>query len=166
MSRPGAVALSPEEAQRLARVDALCSAGGDPVPPLVAMLDDTSWAVRRGVVSALASLGDAGVGPLCEVLRTHRDDEARIAAAVDALAASTGGTADERVAELVYDPNPAVISDAAQILGRRRASASIALTATLSSGWRDSSTRSGTAPLARRRPRICAASEMTAGLGS
>jgi HEAT repeat protein len=132
MTRPSGVALTAEESQRLARIDALVSGGSDPGPALIAMLTDPSWAVRRGVVSALASLGDAVVPSLCETLRTRRDDEARIAATVDALAASTGPATDERVAELAFDPNPAVISDCAQILGRRRAAGQVPLLVELS----------------------------------
>src|SRR6185312_14179324 len=90
------------------------------VEPLIAMLTDPSWTVRRAVVAALASLGDAAVGPLCVALQTTRDSEARIAAAVDALVASIGH-ADEAVARMSSDSNPAVAADAAQILGRRRA---------------------------------------------
>ena len=118
MKQPRAQTLTAEEETRIARVDARAAAGE--VEPLIAMLTDPSWTVRRAVVAALASLGDAAVGPLCVALQTTRDSEARIAAAVDALVASIGH-ADEAVARMSSDSNPAVAADAAQILGRRRA---------------------------------------------
>ena len=132
MTTSSSVALTAEEARRLERIDALVGGAEDPVPALVAMLTDPSWAVRRGVVSALASLGDGAARALCEVLRTRRDDEARIAAAVDALAACTGASTDALVAALADAAEPAVIADAAQILGRRRAAAAVPLLVALS----------------------------------
>src|SRR5690606_13341610 len=75
-------------------------------------------------VAALASLGDVAVGPLCDLLRMSRDDEARLAATVDALVASIGHVEDA-VRPLADDANPAVVADAAQILGRRRSSAEV-----------------------------------------
>jgi HEAT repeat protein len=111
----------PDEAQRkrLATIEGLRSAGAAGVPGLLAMLDDPSWLVRRAVVSALGGLGDAAVEPLSALLRERRDDEARIAATVDALVSSTGAVEPAALA-LARDPNPAVVADAAQILGRRR----------------------------------------------
>ncbi|WP_373045267.1 HEAT repeat domain-containing protein [Vulgatibacter sp.] len=111
--------LSQGEQERIAAIDRIVASESDPVGPLLERLDEKSWAVRRAVVAALASLGDAAVPPLCNLLRSSRDDEARIAAAVDALVASVGD-ADRCVAGLAGDPNPAVAADAAQILGRRR----------------------------------------------
>src|SRR4029079_13890471 len=90
------------------------------VAALMAMLTDGSWTVRRVVVAALAGMGDAAVGPLCTLLRSRRASGPRIAAAVDARVASTG-YADEAVAQLASDAHPAVVADAAAILGRRRA---------------------------------------------
>ncbi len=116
-SRDRSYALDPQEAQRVEQVDRLAASGD--VEALAAALDDASWKVRRSVVAALAAQGDAAVGPLCEVLRQRRDDEARLAAAVDALSLSTGDPF-QAVAGLTRDPNPAVVADAAQILGRRR----------------------------------------------
>lgn len=111
----------PDEAerQRLAAIDGLREAGPTGVPGLVAMLDDPSWLVRRAVVSALAGLGDAAVPSLSALLSERRDSEARIAATVDALVMSTGAVEPAAFA-LARDPNPAAVSDAAQILGRRR----------------------------------------------
>src|SRR6185436_16731911 len=59
------------------------------------------------------------ISPLCEVLQSRRDDETRIAAAMDALASSLG---EPRAAllDLLADDNPAVVADAASVLGRRR----------------------------------------------
>ncbi len=111
--------LSAQEQEAVAEIDRLVALGDEAVEPLVARLTEQSWAVRRAVVSALASLGDPASERLCEVLRTQRDDEARLAAAVDALAAAVGD-AERFVAPLADDPNPAVAADAAQVLGRRR----------------------------------------------
>src|SRR6185295_18652703 len=55
----------------------------------------------------------------CAGLRTQRGDEALIAATVDALVQNTADVLRE-VAALTGDANPAVVADAAQILGRRR----------------------------------------------
>ena len=82
-------------------------------------LSDPSWVVRRAVVASLARIGSA-VDQLCAVLVGERTDEALLAAAVEALCASTGD-ADDAVLRLLGDEqSPATQSDAAQILGRRR----------------------------------------------
>jgi HEAT repeat protein len=116
---------SAEEAARLGDVDALLLEGDAAVGRLVAMLSHASWSVRRAVISALAALGDTAVDALCQVLLTQRDDENRIAAAVDALSASTAPSASGRVVALATTSPPAVAAEAASILGRRRASAAI-----------------------------------------
>jgi HEAT repeat protein len=111
-----------QERIRLERVKALLALGESSVPALLAMLTDPSWLVRRAVVAALATVGPAAVVPLCELLRTQRDHEGRLAAAVDALVAlvAPNGTVEAAVIALTHDPIPAVVADAAQILGRRR----------------------------------------------
>lgn len=119
MNERSALAMTPAEQRRAAEVARLSRAGEAGISELVAMLTDPSWAVRRQVVSALAALGDAAIGPLAEALRTARDDEARLAAAVDALAASVGDPKPE-LDRLAGDPIGAVRADAAQIMGRRR----------------------------------------------
>jgi HEAT repeat protein len=91
---------------------------------LIERLTDPSWTVRRAIVSALARLGDPAIGPLCDVLRFHRDDEGRLAAAVDALVASLGHV-DDAVLALADSSNAAVVCDVAQILGRRRSTAAM-----------------------------------------
>lgn len=95
------------------------------VSNLLSELANPSWTVRRVVVATLAELGDIVAEPLCELLRTLRDNEARIAAAVDALSASTGAGVDNAVLTLTESLEPAVITDAAHILGRRRSAAAI-----------------------------------------
>src|SRR5688572_24683265 len=112
------LATTEAEQQRLAAVQALVHSGASGVEGLLAMLDDASWAVRRGVVAALAQLGALSVAPLCSTLRTRRDSEARISAAVDALVLTEVDVLSE-VEELARDADPAVAADAAQILGRR-----------------------------------------------
>lgn len=119
---PGtSVVLSPEEQARATRADALAASGAPGVQELVQMLDDPSWTVRRSVVANLAALGDLAVAPLCQTLIHHRDNEARIAAAVDALVASRSDHTVKTVEEqLARHADPAIVADAAQILGRRR----------------------------------------------
>ena len=121
MNRPEIIALSIAELRRLEQVDQLVGPGGPGVAPLCDMLTDSSWVVRRAVVSALAAVGEPAVAPLCHILRTSRDHEGRLAASVDALVASVAPVEDAMIA-LTGDPNPAVVSDAAQVLGRRRSS--------------------------------------------
>ena len=105
-------------------VSKLTALGPEGVNELLSMLADPSWVVRRAVVAALASLGNTAVEPLTKSLIERRDDEARIAATVDALSSSMGnvGAAIEKLAQ---HPNPAVAADAAQILGRRRDPAAV-----------------------------------------
>ena len=119
MSGRPALALTEAEQQRLAEAQRLAQAGDAGVPGLLSMLNDGSWAVRRAVVGALAELGASSVASLCETLRTQRGDEARVAATVDALVQNSADVLRE-VAALAGDANPAVVADAAQILGRRR----------------------------------------------
>ncbi len=125
MTTPSPLTLTDAERQRIDAIDGLVAReGAGAVADLLGMLGEPSWAVRRAVVAALAALGDAAVEPLCALLRARRDDEARIAAAVDALVASAGA-AERGVVALADDPNPAVVADAAQILGRRRSAAQV-----------------------------------------
>jgi len=113
-------ALTEAERTRIEHIDRLVAVGARGVRELVGGLGDPSWTVRRAVVAGLASLGDDAVGPLCTWLRDVRSSEAAIAAAVDALAGSLGSTVARDVLALADAPNPAVVSDAAMILGRRR----------------------------------------------
>src|SRR5690606_28208320 len=101
------------------RVEHARSLGAAGVPLLLSMLDDQSWAVRRRVVGALAGLGPPAVEPLVAVLRDERGDETRNAAAMDALAACSAD-ADDALLALADHPDPAVVADAARVLGRRR----------------------------------------------
>jgi len=104
--------------ERLARVANLVQAGVAALPSLIDELIDATWAVRRAVVAALAS-AEAGAMPiLVETLRRSRENEAKIAGLVDALAA-TPNAIDELLLGLADDDNVAVICDAAQIFGRR-----------------------------------------------
>lgn len=123
--------LTLPERERAAAVERLAHAGIDGVPGLIDMLADPSWSLRRSVVAALAGLGDAAAVPMCNVLRTRRENEAQVAAAVDVLAASTGPSVDGAVIELAASPDPAIVADAAQILGKRRCSAAVPTLAAL-----------------------------------
>ncbi|MBK7859123.1 MAG: HEAT repeat domain-containing protein [Archangiaceae bacterium] len=114
-----AVALSEAEQARMNQVHALAAKDAAGVPSLLPLLSEASWSVRREVVAALANAGQPAVGPLCEALKVGRSDETRIAAAVDALASSTADVYPE-VFELASNGDPAVVADAAQVLGRRR----------------------------------------------
>ncbi len=118
-SRPP-FALSEQERAKIAAVDVRVAKGGaEDVLSLLRMLVEPSWAVRRAVVAGLAALGDAALPGLAQALRTERDSETRVAAAVDAFSASSG-KADQAALLLTADPNPAIAADGAQILGRRR----------------------------------------------
>jgi HEAT repeat protein len=112
------LALSPDDRERIGHVDQLAEAGK--VDKLLALLTEPSWAVRRSVVAALAHIGDPAVAPLCRLLRNERESDDRLAAAMNALAASLG-TPEGQLLELValVDQAP-VVCDAAQVLGRRR----------------------------------------------
>jgi len=112
--------VSAPERARIAEVDRLAALGGEGVPRLIEQLAEPSWAVRRVVISALARLGPVSAGPLCQVLRSGRDSEARLAAAVDALSLARGDI-DALVLDLAsHGERPAVVADAAAVLGRRR----------------------------------------------
>lgn len=119
MSNPSAYTVSEAERGRVAAVAQLGERGVASIPTLVEMLRDPSWVVRRAVVDVLAAAGDSSTLALCDVLRGPRDDEAQLAAAVDALAASRGHV-EPALLSLAGDPNPAVVADVAQVLGRRR----------------------------------------------
>jgi HEAT repeat protein len=110
------LAVSEPGRRRIEAVDRLVAAGT--VGELAGMLGDPSWAVRRAVVAGLASLGDAAVPAVLALLSRDRSNEARIAAAIDTLVASTGEVV-LAVSLLEHDPSVAVVADAAQILGRR-----------------------------------------------
>jgi HEAT repeat protein len=116
-------ALTESERSRIEHVDRLVALGGRAVRDLIGALSESSWTVRRAVVAGLASLGDEAVPALCRWLRDVRSSEHAIAAAVDALATSIGSTVATEVLALADTPSPAVVSDAAQILGRRKVAA-------------------------------------------
>src|SRR6185369_11926875 len=94
-----ALSLSEAERRRVEEVGRLTAAGAASVAPLMDMLADPSWTVRRAVVAGLGSLGEPAVRALCAYITTRRADEAALAAAVDALVASVG-PADAAVAAL------------------------------------------------------------------
>jgi HEAT repeat protein len=118
------LALTDAERGRARDVTALVARGAAALDDLVPQLDDPSWTVRRAVVMAIASMGDAAIARLGDVLVAHRDNEARVAAAVDAFVASTGD-ADAAALRLAESPNSAVVCDAAQILGRRKSAVAV-----------------------------------------
>ncbi|SEM39118.1 HEAT repeat [Stigmatella aurantiaca] len=124
------LSLSSEDRARVEAVEALARRGAASLEVLLRDLDTSSWAVRRAIVGALARLGTPAVEPLCRLLSEARGSEAQLAAAVDALVASTGEV-DEPVIALGEDPSPAVICDAAQVLGRRRSRRAVPLLAKL-----------------------------------
>ena len=129
-SAAGQVAVSSEELRRIEHIDRLVAGGDDGLRDLLEMLDDPSWSVRRAVVAGLAAAGAGAVAPLVDVLRTRRDDEARIAATVDALS-SLAADCDAALVELTADAPAAVLADVAQILGRRRTSTCVEALVTL-----------------------------------
>src|SRR5688572_7736890 len=119
VSATSTVTMPPEERSRAQQAEQLAARGQDGLDRLLAMLADPSWAVRRVVVAQLAGQGDAAIPALCGVLTGPREDEAQLAAAVDALVASTGEVRQALLA-LEDHPWPAVLADVAQVLGRRR----------------------------------------------
>ena len=106
------------EHERLERVKNLAQAGLPAVAQLVDELVDASWTVRRAVVAALATSESAAMPVLIEILRSSRENEAKIAGLVDALSA-TAHPIDELLLTLASADQVAVVCDAAQILGRR-----------------------------------------------
>jgi HEAT repeat protein len=120
------LSLSSEDRARVEAVEALARRGVASLDALLKELDTPSWAVRRAVIGALARMGTPAVVPLCELLRSRRDNEARLAAAVEVLVASTGEV-DEPVIAMGDEANPAVACDAAQVLGRRRSRRAVPL---------------------------------------
>lgn len=116
-------ALTDAERARIEHIDRLVAIGGRGARELIGALSDASWTVRRAVVAGLASLGNDSVAPLCTWLRDVRSSEHAIAGAVDALSASIGSNVTAEVLLLSEHSNPAVVADAAQILGRRKATA-------------------------------------------
>ncbi|MDF2696281.1 MAG: lyase HEAT-like repeat protein, partial [Labilithrix sp.] len=128
----GMLVLSAEDRARVDDVERLAREGTSSVGALLDLLAEPSWAVRRAVVSALASIGDAAGPGLSNVLETRRDHEARLAAAVDALVGSRAETAEPQMMTLTTSPKMALVCDAVQVLGRRRAHRAVARLAELS----------------------------------
>lgn len=124
--------LSPEDLERVKRVESLARAAPEEgIPALVALLIDPSWAVRRAVVAALASAGAPAVAPIVDILLHERSHEGRLAAAVDALVASRADL-DATMIGLARNATLAIVCDAVQVLGRRRAHAAVPLLCELS----------------------------------
>ena len=117
--------LSAGDREQIAEVDRLARDTSS-VPALVERLKTRSWAVRRAVVAALARAGQAAIEPLVQVLFGARDDEALLAAAVDALCASRGDADAAMLRLAAVDPPTPLLCDAAQVLGRRKSVKGIA----------------------------------------
>jgi len=113
--------LTDAERGRIEHIDDLFADGASSAAELVDLLSETSWTVRRAVVGALAALGDDAAALLCAWLRHARTSEHAIAAAVEALVSSIGHSTSSAVAALLDELDPAVVVDAAVILGRRHA---------------------------------------------
>ena len=124
--------LSPEDRACVERIETLARSGSAGVPPLLDLLVDRSWAVRRAVIAAVAGVGDAAIDGLCEILVAKRDHEGRLAGAVDALVASRGDV-DAKMIALAGSAASPIVCDAIQVLGRRRARRAAPLIARLSS---------------------------------
>jgi HEAT repeat protein len=125
-------AVSEAERLRLERIDRLVAGGAPAVDELTAELADPSWTVRRAVVGALAALGDEAVPALLATLGRDRRDETVLAAVVEALVASSGDV-ESAAQALAEHPDPAVVADVAQVLGRRRRRVAIPLLIALAS---------------------------------
>jgi HEAT repeat protein len=126
-TRESPLTASPDDSGRMVEVQRLAQRGAPAVDALVGMLTERSWVVRRAVVAALARLGTPAVVALCDTLRADRSSEARLAAAVDALVASSGDVEPHLLSLAESSRNPPVICDVAQVLGRRGSKASISL---------------------------------------
>ena len=128
MSSPGArevaggsdPAGAPLEEVRLSHVHALARSGATSAPELLSMLAAGTWVIRRAIVAELSAMGESVVPILCQTLATDRTNEARLSGIVDALC-ETKVEVDSSVMALIDRGEPAVIADAAHILGRRRA---------------------------------------------
>jgi HEAT repeat protein len=117
-------AVSDAERDRLEKIDQLIASGVPAVERLMAELGDPSWTVRRAVIGSLAALGDEPLPALIERMSIDRRDETVLAALVEALVASTGAV-EAHLEPLVNHAEPAVVSDVAQVLGRRRRRSSV-----------------------------------------
>lgn len=125
MNVSSSLALSPEDRALIGHVDELGRQGAQGLPALLQQLTHGSWAVRRAVVAALASQGDVAIPSLVSILETQRDHEGRLAAVVDTLVASRGAAEEAALTLARGSDSVAVLCDAAQILGRRRAHSAI-----------------------------------------
>jgi HEAT repeat protein len=112
--------LSARDRSRMEDVQGHASSGAAGVAPLVALLSEPSWVVRRAVVASLARAGTPAVADLCHVLEHERTNETRLAAAVDALVDSVGDVEPAVLALAERTETTAVVCDVAQILGRRK----------------------------------------------
>jgi HEAT repeat protein len=119
--------LSSVDRGRVDDVQRLSQSGPSSVPALVNLLGEPSWVVRRAVVAALARVGTPAVEPLCAVLAKDRTSEARLAAAVDALVASSGDVDPAILRLAARTEDNAVVCDVAQILGRRKSPSAMPL---------------------------------------
>jgi HEAT repeat protein len=123
-----ALSLTERDRQQIDEVLALARNGD--VAALIDRLRIDRWPVRRATVAALADMGTAALTPLCDVLLHKRDDEGQIAAVVDALSASQADVTST-IEQLAQHATPAIVCDAATILGRRRSEPSVPLLGTL-----------------------------------
>ena len=132
MTEETLIALSDEDRLRIVSFAEKARAGSAGIGELVDALADRNWVVRRAVTGMLAREGDVALDALEDALVTRRNDEAQVAAMVDTLAASSGKLVNARMRTLTEHPAAAVVCDALQILGRRRASESVDRLAALS----------------------------------
>jgi len=114
-----ALLTATEDSRALAEIASLRAQGDAGVAPLIAMLTDHSWVVRRAIVDALTHCPASSTALLVNALELERGSEPIISGLVDALAASSAPVAP-LVRELLNDARTAVVCDAIQILGRRR----------------------------------------------
>ena len=128
-----ALTLSDVDQACLAEIEGLAAGGGAAIDALIARLAEPSWAVRRAVIAGLVHLGDLALEPLCQVLQAQRGDEARLAAAVDALAASPGDVESAllHLLDRRAERSSALLCDLAVILGRRKSASASAVLAEL-----------------------------------
>ncbi len=98
------------EKRRMGRrriVDVLVSIGEPVVPLAIRMLDDQRWYVVRNMVTILGGIGSPEA--VRAVLRTSRDPDPRIRReAARALGRARGPDVEDRIRDLLADPDPSV----------------------------------------------------------
>lgn len=111
--------FSANDERLVALATELGASGAAGVPPLLALFQERSWAVRRAAVAALSGLDAPGLSVLVDALATQRSHEPTVAGMVDALSIASPSV-EPLLLKLLNVADPAVLCDAIQVAGRRR----------------------------------------------